>query len=152
MSERNVPPGELASRLGYNGVFLGIRRAESVRRASILAASNGLDQLNGIWYCNPIIEWSEADVWDCIYEHGLAYCPVYDRLTEIGVDRYHARLGPLPLSDGKHLWQGWPDLYIALLSHYGKRWTVPGKRKPHGMDNLTWLDLQDALSGTFKVS
>lgn len=145
VSERNVSSGELATRLGYDGVFLGLRRAESLRRADILALSTGIDRLNRVWYINPIIDWSDDDVWTYIDDHGLVYCSVYDTLAEIGVGRHQARLGPLPLSEGEHLWKGWPDLYIALIRRYGLRWTRPGRRKPHGMDNLTWLELQDAL-------
>ena len=147
VSERDVSPGELAHQLGYNTVFLGLRRGESIRRAGILAASTGLDKLNGVWYANPIIEWSDSDVWDYIGGHGLAYCAVYDRLAEIGVPGHHARLGPLPaVHDGKILWRGWPDLYIDLIRRYGLRWTVPGRRRPNDMDPLTWLNLQEALS------
>ena len=74
-TDRTVSPGELASRLGYNGVFLGLRRGESVRRADILEASTGIDRLNSIWYCNPLIEWTGDDVWDYIHEHGLDVLP-----------------------------------------------------------------------------
>ena len=133
----------LAKWLGYDGVFLGLRRQESVRRAGILRAA--ADIVRDYWHINPLIEWSDDDVWDYIEEHGLAYCTAYDRLSQIGVSRHRARLGPLPLSDGKHLWKGWPNLYVELIKQYGKRWVIPGKRKPHDMDNLTWLDLQDAL-------
>ena len=145
VTERNVSPGELASRLGYDSVFLGLRRQESVRRAGILAAATGCDRLNGIWYVNPLLDWSDDDVWAYIRAHGLDYCPVYDRLAEIGVGVHRQRLGPLPLAEGRHLWRGWPRLYIELLRNYGRRWTVPGARLPHDMDMLTWLDLQDVL-------
>ena len=145
VSERNVSPGELATRLGYDGVFLGLRRAESRRRSGILAASTGIAHLNRVWYINPIIDWSDNNVWEYIKEHGLNYCPVYDRLFEIGVSRHLSRLGPLPLSQGEHLWKGWPELYLALVRRYGLHWTRPGRRKPPSMDNLMWLDIQDAL-------
>ena len=142
---QTITPGHLASRLGYNAVFLGLRRQESLRRADILIASTGIDELGQITYINPILEWSDDDVWNYILNEGLEYCTVYDRLADIGVSRHHARLGPLPLSQGEHLWKGWPDLYIALIQRYGLRWTRPGHRKPHDMDNLTWLELQDTL-------
>ena len=139
----------LARHLGYDGAFLGLRRAESLRRADILAASTGVDWIGGLrryWHVNPIIDWSDADVWEYIDAHGLDYCPVYDRLADIGVSLHHARLGPLPLSDGKHLWTGWPQLYAALICRYGRRWTVPvGKRRPKGIAPLDWLDIQSAL-------
>ena len=139
---------KLAPYLGYDGAFLGLRRAESIRRANILEAASGIDWVKGYWHVNPLIDWSDADVWEYIDECELAYCPVYDRLTEIGVGRHHARVGPLPLSDGKHLWRGWPQLYAALVRHYGQRWTVPvGPRCPKGVAMLDWLDIQDALRG-----
>ena len=140
---------KLAVHLGYDGVFLGLRRAESLRRADILTAATGIDRLRGYWHINPIIDWSDADVWGYIREHGLAYCPVYDRLAAIGVHIHHQRLGPLPLSRGEHLWQGWPQLYADLVRQYGRRWTVPaGKRRPPHMEPLAWLEIQDALQGS----
>ena len=149
VSERNVSPGQLATRLGYNGAFLGLRRAESLRRAGILAASTGLEKLKGVWYANPIIDWSDSDVWDYIDEHGLDYCPVYDRLASIGISRHHARLGPLPLTPGEYLWKGWPQLYASLIRRYGQRWTKPtSRRPPKGVEMLDWLDIADVLRQT----
>lgn len=137
---------KLAPYLGYDGVFLGLRRAESVRRAGILEAATGIDRLRGYWHINPVIDWSDADVWAYIAAHGLDYCPVYDRLTEIGVGRHRARVGPLPLSEGKHLWTGWPTMYARLVARYGRRWTVPtNRRPPRGVSRLDWLDIQDAI-------
>ena len=46
----------LARHLGYDGAFLGLRRAESLRRADILAASTGVDWIGGLrryWHVNP---------------------------------------------------------------------------------------------------
>lgn len=31
------------------------------------------------WQCNPILEWSEMDVWAYILERGLPYCELYDQ-------------------------------------------------------------------------
>ena len=141
--------GDLASMakwLGYDCVFLGLRRQESLRRSDILASATGMDKVRGYLHVNPIIDWSESDVWDYIDAEGLPYCPVYDRLTEVGVSRHRARLGPLPLSEGQHLWKGWPKLYAALVRRYGQRWTRPvGKRCPPGVSPLDWLEIQDAL-------
>ena len=133
--------------MGYDAAFLGLRRAESLRRAGILAASHGLDRLNGVWYCNPLIDWTDDDVWGYIRSEGLDYCPVYDRLFDIGVSVHHARLGPLPLSPGDHLWKGWPWMYPALVRKYGQRWTRPVslRRPPKGVSMLDWLEIQDAL-------
>ena len=136
--------GQLAARLGYDGVFLGLRRTESRRRADILAGALGIDKLNGIAYINPILDWTAREVWQYIGRHGLDYCPVYDVMDSIGVGRQRARIGPLPLSEGRHLWKGWPRLYIELLKQYGKRWQIP-KRRPHDMDMSMWLELREVL-------
>ena len=141
---------KLAPYLGYDGVFLGLRRAESLRRAGILEAATGVDHVGRYWHINPIIDWSDADVWEYIDTHDLDYCPVYDRLSEIGVSRHHARLGPLPLSEGRHLWLGWAQMYCALIRRYGRRWTVPTgslTRPPKGVSRMDWLEILDALQG-----
>ena len=146
VAERNVTPGELATRLGYDGVFLGLRRAESLRRAGILATANGLERLNGVWYANPLIEWSDYDVWAYIKKHNLPYCPVYNRLSEIGVSTHHQRLGPLALTPGEYLWKGWPSLYASLIRRYGLMWTRPAsRRKPKGIATMDWLEILDAI-------
>ena len=137
-------PGQLAGRLGYDSVCLGLRRGESLRRADILEAATGIDMLNGVTYINPIIDWTTDDVWEYIHEIELPYCGVYDVMDRIGVGRHKARVGPLPLSEGQHLWRGWPWLYIALVQRYGRRWTIP-RRRPHDMDMLTWLELREVL-------
>ena len=115
-----------------------------MRRADILADTSGINTINGITYVNPIIDWSVDDIWRYIAQRGLDYCPVYDVMDRIGVGRRRARVGPLPLSDGSHLWKGWPQTYIQLLTRYGRRWRVP-TRRPHHMDMLTWIEIRDVL-------
>ena len=137
--------GQFAARLGYDGVILGLRRAESLRRADILDDAVGSDRLGAIQYINPLIGWSDVDVWAYITQEHLDFCAVYDRLAAQGVDIHHQRVGPLPLTPGKQIWRGWPDLYVALIRRYGLRWTHPGRRRPHDMDPLIWLDIQSIL-------
>lgn len=135
----------LAVQLGYDGAFLGMRRAESRRREAILDNSSGTEMLAGYLRVNPIIDWSDDDVWAYIGAENLTCCPVYDRLTAIGVSRHNARLGPLPLAQGEHLWKGWPELYVSLVQRYGLHWTRPGLRRPPSITPLLWLELKDAL-------
>jgi len=64
---------------GGDGRFVvtGIRAEESPRRARrglIEACTQGRDKR----YLHPIIDWTEADVWEFIREQGLAYCSLYD--------------------------------------------------------------------------
>ena len=106
--QKPLSAGEFAGRLGYDTAILGLRREESLRRAAILDGNDGISKLNRVTYVNPIIDWTTDDVWGYIIEHGLDYCSVYDRLTEIGIPRHKQRLGPLPLTHGRTLWRGWP--------------------------------------------
>ena len=65
-------------------VITGIRKQESRFRAArqIYEESN---RVKGKWFCNPIIEWSDQDVWDYIRANNLKYCSLYDQgKTRIG--------------------------------------------------------------------
>lgn len=57
-------------------VITGIRWAESAKRKSramVEACYTGRKH-----YVHPIIDWSDADVWEFIRREGLAYCSLYD--------------------------------------------------------------------------
>lgn len=110
-------------RQGYDGTFLGLRRAENARRKTYLGARGALHRCrDGTWRCNPLSGWTGDEVWAAIAGLGLPYNPVYDRLAQIGVPRDRQRIGPLPLAEGWHLRLGWPDLYRRLIARYGQRW------------------------------
>lgn len=82
---------------GYN--LTGVRRAESVKRSgkrgfkvrssskkSVILLNDNGDERNVNEYCmqkkayicNPIIDWSEDDVWAFIRHNNLPYCKLYD--------------------------------------------------------------------------
>ena len=87
---------------GGNGRFCvtGVRRAESIRRrdrglfeeygktkkqARILFEDNAEDRRElehcipkQKYICNPIVDWSEENVWRFIKDQGLPYCSLYD--------------------------------------------------------------------------
>jgi 3'-phosphoadenosine 5'-phosphosulfate sulfotransferase (PAPS reductase)/FAD synthetase len=112
-----------APHAGYDGVLLGLRRQESARRRTHLAASGPwFRRANGMWQANPLAGWDVADVWALIAAWDLPYNPVYDRLAAIGVPRDRQRVGPLPLAPGWYLRVGWPELYQQLVTRYGRRW------------------------------
>ena len=58
-------------------VVTGIRWAESSRRAQRSMVEKCLRR-STITYVNPIIEWSDADVWQYLNERGLPHCSLYD--------------------------------------------------------------------------
>lgn len=111
--------------VGYDGVFLGLRAQENGYRRIRTARFGHLHRAqHGQWVSTPIANWTADDVWAYIAVNDLPYNPVYDILTRIGVPRLKQRVGPIPLSEGWHLQQGWPEMYAALLARYGQRWSV----------------------------
>jgi phosphoadenosine phosphosulfate reductase len=55
----------------------GIRREQAPTRAG--APKLEQDPKRGIWKVNPLVEWSEKDVWDYIFRNDLPYHPLHDR-------------------------------------------------------------------------
>ena len=55
----------------------GVRHQESARRAKrkLLETCN---RHGGKQYLHPIIDWSEADVWEYIHTYNVPYCKLYD--------------------------------------------------------------------------
>lgn len=59
----------------------GIRAAESARRAKmwkVFTRWNGVKNSMASWVLNPILSWTEEDVWNFIFKNRLAYCSLYD--------------------------------------------------------------------------
>jgi phosphoadenosine phosphosulfate reductase len=54
----------------------GIRREQANTRSA--AAKFERDERRGIWKANPLVDWSEKDVWRYIFEHDLPYHPLHD--------------------------------------------------------------------------
>ena len=63
-------------------VMTGIRRAESAKRSKRKAVESCYKDASKR-YINPIIGWSNEDVWDFIRETNIPYCSLYDE----GFDR-----------------------------------------------------------------
>ena len=101
VAEKGMPPTprmrwcceEYKENKAEGRVIIGVRAAESVRRAKRAAVvnrlrRNGKDQE----LISPIVWWSNADVWAFIRGRGLPYCALYDEVDERGEKRWK-RLG-----------------------------------------------------------
>jgi len=55
----------------------GIRREQTPTRAA--APKLEQDTKRGIWKVNPLVDWSERDLWNYIDRHDLPYHPLHDR-------------------------------------------------------------------------
>lgn len=68
----------------YSGIgeflILGVRSAESVRRKKLgrYFYIDTRKEMHGKMYLNPIIDWSDQDVWNYIHAHKLPYPELYN--------------------------------------------------------------------------
>ena len=58
-------------------VLLGVRAAESASRKAKWKLLTRWKRGDG-WALNPILAWTDEDVWDFTRAHGLPYCCLYD--------------------------------------------------------------------------
>jgi phosphoadenosine phosphosulfate reductase len=73
--ERKVAALERAL-AGADAWITGIRREQSPTRAR--AQPVEFDDQRGIWKYNPLVAWTEKDLWRRIHERGLPYHPLHD--------------------------------------------------------------------------
>jgi phosphoadenosine phosphosulfate reductase len=62
---------------GSDAWITGIRREQSPTRAD--AEPIEFDERRGIWKFNPLVEWTEQDLWRRIHERDLPYHPLHDQ-------------------------------------------------------------------------
>jgi phosphoadenosine phosphosulfate reductase len=62
---------------GADAWITGIRREQSPTRAD--AQPVEFDEKRGIWKFNPLVEWTEKDLWRRIHERDLPYNPLHDQ-------------------------------------------------------------------------
>jgi phosphoadenosine phosphosulfate reductase len=61
---------------GASGWVTGIRREQSPTRAGAQPIER--DEARGLWKYNPLVDWTERDVWLRIHERDLPYHPLHD--------------------------------------------------------------------------
>ncbi len=62
---------------GVDAWITGIRREQASTRAQ--AAKLEQDDKRGIWKVNPLVDWSEKDLWRYIFKHDLPYNSLHDQ-------------------------------------------------------------------------
>lgn len=152
---------------GYT--FTGVRRAESTARSArrgfetsevlkkdrILFNDNGDDRREteycmqqNAYICNPIIDWTEENVWNFIRSNGYPYCKLYDEGWQ--------RVGCIgcPLSGDElrrkqfERWPGYKRQFIRTFDKMvcaihrnienGRPWTGPFEVFTDGQDAFDW--------------
>jgi phosphoadenosine phosphosulfate reductase len=62
---------------GREAWFTGLRRAQSVTRVDMQIVE--WDENSGMLKINPLIEWSEEEVWDYIEQHKIPFSPLHKK-------------------------------------------------------------------------
>ncbi len=143
---------------GYT--LTGVRKAESVKRSKregfevlskdrVLLNDNGEDRRETeycmqkrTYVCNPIVDWSEQDVWNFIRDEHIKYCSLYDegfkRLGCIGCPM----ATPKERQKQFERWSGYKRLYLRacdkLVEYYKENNTAGAKRFIDGQDMFDW--------------
>ena len=104
---------------------------------------------------NPIIEWSDKDVWDFIHAHEIPYCELYD-------EGFH-RLGcigcPLSRQKGREKeflrWPKYKHHYLLaferMLEERNKRGLMDKSHWENGMDVFNWWLEYDVIPGQINL-
>ena len=75
--------GKITSELiqeGYDLVFVGLRREESLRRKRRIDKNISLTSIKECW---PIADWGWKDIWAYIFSNGLPYASAYDKYCPV---------------------------------------------------------------------
>ena len=104
---------EVLKEYGGSGrvVVTGIRKQESSKRSKRLMVETCYKDKSKR-YLNPIIDWSEKEVWEFIHQQKLEYCKLYDE----GYSRIGCVLCPMQTKRGKLKdMERYPKFYKAYL-------------------------------------
>lgn len=108
-------------------IVLGLRKQESIRRRDRELYEESKRTKNKM-FLNPIIEWSEQDVWDYIMKYRLKYPSLYDE----GYDRIGCIMCPMASAKGmlkdKERYPKFYAAYIRTFEKMLKRREELGKR------------------------
>jgi phosphoadenosine phosphosulfate reductase len=62
---------------GVDAWITGVRRDHATTRAD--ARKLERDRRRGIWKFNPLVDWTDKDIWRYIHQHDLPYHPLHDQ-------------------------------------------------------------------------
>jgi phosphoadenosine phosphosulfate reductase len=113
-------------------VLTGVRWAESFRRAKRSMIESCYKRKKT--YLHPIIDWTDADVWDFIKKENIPYCSLYDE----GFKRIGCVLCPLASGNMAKEAKRWPKIAQRLEKTFIK---IYNHKKAQGKDSISrWKD------------
>lgn len=116
------PIKRLLAAYDFDGVALGLRAEESRGRRLNAHVRGSIYRYkrDGVLACQPIWDWTYADVWAFIVAAGLPYCGVYDRLWDAPEEdqRLSYWAGETKRRHGRYAWlrRNYPELFNRLAS------------------------------------
>jgi len=116
-------------------VATGIRAAESVKRAKYGVVQPCLRGGNKV-LINPMLHWTEAEVWKLIRERGLPYCSLYDE----GWKRIGCICCPFE-GRVKRARARWPKVFDRVLLAVQRYW----ESKPEGEWHKRWRSPEEVF-------
>ena len=114
----------------------------STARGGVVLTNDNTDSRKMIEQCykrhkttvNPIIEWSDTDVWEFIRANGIPYCSLYDE----GFTRLGCIGCPMARRHGRAIefarWPKYRDIYIRTFDE------MLAERRKNGKTNGTWAN------------
>jgi phosphoadenosine phosphosulfate reductase len=130
---------EILKERGGSGrmVVTGVRWAESTKRTKRRVFEQCFKG-NHKTYVNPIIDWTDAEVWEYIKSRKLPYCQLYDE----GYTRIGCIMCPMARKSGRlRDIQRYPTYYQAYLRAFDKMLKY---RADRGLET-TWKTAQDVM-------
>ena len=126
MVERACPPtrlvrwccAEYKENAGSGVLIFGVRAAESVSRKNNWQVWQKYRARKESWILNPILYWSDEDVWRYIQNEGLPYCELYDQ----GFDRLGCIGCPMARKKRLTQFERWPKYEAAWKRAFKKLW------------------------------
>lgn len=109
------------------GSFLGRRIEENPRTRGKHLSVRGPLHFNvgrDLWVCDPLYNWTGADIWAYIVQNDLPYHPLYDLMARENEGRERARLsnwsGIVGIKYGRWAWlkQHYPDLFNRFAAEF----------------------------------
>ncbi len=138
---------------GHGQVMVtGIRAAESPRRAKawkVFTRWHTRNQAVASWVLNPILQWSDDDVWRFIRERELPYCKLYDegwkRLGCIGCPMGHAEQVERQFARWPQYERAWRRAFHRLWARRRDTTITRGKRKGRQWPGFPTITTADEL-------
>lgn len=120
-------------------VVTGVRWAESVKRAKRRVVESCWKGGNKR-YVNPIIDWTDSQVWEYIFERNLRYCKLYDE----GFKRLGCIMCPMQGTKGMlRDAERWPKYYQAYLRAFERM--LERKRRRDDFQTIQWHTAKDVM-------